>query len=186
MALPTTEQKQGLDLFAGAPAGISLTDDNSKYPWGNPPREADPDIALTKMIDRLEDPSSKENMKKLLLAGISVEVLIESMIFKGVESGEFSLDTGLLLKGPLSLYMADMAEQDKLPYRLLEDEKALDREDIDDETILRIMKKNNPNMFEFLNEQVNQVVRMGGPENMQRQDAESAPQSFLNSEKEIV
>ena len=186
MAVPTTQQKQGLDMFAGAPAGLSLTEDNSKYPWGNPPRESDPDKALTIMLDRLDDPTTKENMSKLLLAGMSIEVLIESMIFKGFESGEFSLDTGLLIKGPLTMYMADIAEQNEVPYRLLEDEKALERGDIDDETILRVMKKNNPNMFEFLNEQINQVIRMGGPENVQQQVSESAPQSFLNSGKETV
>ena len=74
MAVPTTQQKQGLDMFAGAPAGLSLTEDSSKYPWGNPPRESDPDKALTIMIDRLDDPTTKENMSKLLLAGISIEV----------------------------------------------------------------------------------------------------------------
>ena len=179
MKKPTTTERAGLDLMAAPPAGISLTQDNAKFPWGNPPKEADPNVALTTMLDKLEEPASRENLLKLLMAGVSIESLVESMIYKGFESGEFSLDTGLLIKGPIALYMADAAEQEEVPYRLLEDDKALERGEVSDETILRLMKKNNPNMFNFLNEQVNQVIRMGGPENMKKQMEDQAPESFL-------
>ena len=57
-------------------------------------------------------PVNKENMLKLLLAGVSVESLIEGWVYAGFESGEYSLDTALLLKGPLAIVMANMAEEE--------------------------------------------------------------------------
>ena len=186
MPIPTSTQRSGIDMLASAPAGISLTEDNSKFPWGNPPKESDPDKVMTTMLDRLDKPKAKTNMLKLLMAGMSVESLVEGMVYKGFESGDFSLDVGMLMKGPLSLYMADMAEQEGVPYRLLEDEQALERGVISDESMLRIMKKNNPNMYTYLNEQVNQIVRAGGLENIEKQVKENAPQSFLLSGEENI
>ena len=77
MAVPTsTEKGQNVDMLALPPAGVSLTQDNSKFPWGNPPKEADPNVALTTMLDKLEEPASRENLLKLLMAGVSIESLI--------------------------------------------------------------------------------------------------------------
>ena len=186
MKKPTTTERAGLDLMAAPPAGISLTQDNAKFPWGNPPKEADPNVALTTMLDKLEEPASRENLLKLLMAGVTIESLVESMIYKGFESGEFSLDTGLLIKGPIALYMADAAEQEEVPYRLLEDDKALERGEVSDETILRLMKKNNPRMFSLLNEEANKVIRMGSPKEAMQQVEDTQPQSFLLSEPSVA
>ena len=52
MAVPTsTEKGQNVDMLALPPAGVSLTQDNSKFPWGNPPKEAAPDKVLTNSLD---------------------------------------------------------------------------------------------------------------------------------------
>tara|TARA_R100001126_G_C4887122_1_gene183156 strand:+ start:927 stop:1505 length:579 start_codon:yes stop_codon:yes gene_type:complete len=180
MAIPTSTQRgENLDMLAVAPAGISLTKDNANFPWGNPPREADPNKVLTKSLDALDNPTNKDNMLKLLLAGVSVESLIEGWVYAGFESGEYSLDTALLLKAPLATYMANMAEEEGVPYRLFENEKALQEDEIPDETILRVMKQNNPNMYSFINEEVNKVIRMGGPEKVEQRINDSKPQSFL-------
>ena len=65
MALPTTEEKGQVDMFAAAPPGISLTQDNTKYPWGNPAKFANPDDAMTAALDSLEKPTNKINLEKL-------------------------------------------------------------------------------------------------------------------------
>ena len=154
----------------------------------NPPillivKESDPDKLLTKSLDALEKPVNKENMLKLLLAGVSVESLIEGWVYAGFESGEYSLDTALLLKGPLAIVMANMAEEEGVPYRLFENDDELDQDEIPDENILRIMKRNNPNMYAVLNEEVNKVIRMGGAEKVKQNIEENKPQSFLLSER---
>jgi len=184
MAIPTSTQRgQDVDMLALPPAGVSLTQDNGKFPWGNPPRESDPDAILTKSLDALEKPVNKENMVKLLIAGVSIESLIEGWVYAGFESGEYSLDSALLLKAPLAMYMANMAEEEGIPYRFFENDDQLDEEKIPDENVLKIMKRNNPNMYSFLNEQVNQVVRMGGQKQVQKNIEASKPQSFLLSER---
>ena len=63
--------------------------------------------------------------------------------------------------------------------RLFENEKALQEDEIPDETILRVMKRNNPNMYSFINDEVNIVIRMGGPEKVEQRINNSKPQSFL-------
>ena len=161
MALPTTEEKSQVDMFAAAPPGISLTQDNTKYPWGNPPKHSDPDDAMDAAIASLEDPVIRENMLKLLFAGVSVESLIEGFVYSGFESGKFSLDTGLLMKGPLGMYIANIADEQGVPFRLFENENVFEEEEINDEHVLRVMKSNNPSMFKLLQERTREAIREG-------------------------
>ena len=63
---------ENLDPFAYAPPGHSLTQDNSRWPWGKPPRDVDPEKALSRALDGLEKPAVMEEMTKLLLVGVSV------------------------------------------------------------------------------------------------------------------
>ena len=171
------EQKK-FDLLAPAPAGISLTEDNRNYPWGNPPKYADPDQAMDAAINSLETTSTRNNLIKMLMAGVSIESLIEGFIYSGFESGKFSLDTGLLMKPSLALYIAGIAEEEEMPYRMFESDKPLEEDEIGDVHVLKIMKKNNPRMFEFIKEKVNEEIRTGG----QPQQPE---QNFLNAEREV-
>jgi hypothetical protein len=96
-----------------------------------------------------------------LFAGVSIESLIEGFIYSGFESGKFSLDTGLLIKGPLGLYMANMAEEEGVPYRLFENEDVFDEDELDDAHVLKVMKMNNPSMFQLLQKKAREAVRKG-------------------------
>ena len=93
------------DPFAAAPPGISLTTDNQNWPWGNPPEEVDVDIILENATAKIdEDEIFREEMFKLLVAGISIEHMVEAWLMNGFETGKFSLDAGLLAKGPLAVH----------------------------------------------------------------------------------
>jgi hypothetical protein len=187
MLKPTsTQQGENVDMLATAPAGVSLTQENSNFPWGNPQQTANPDEVLTKAIDSLEEPKVKDNMLKLMVAGVSIEALVEGWIYAGFESGEFSLDTGLLIKGPIAMYMANLAEKEGVPYKLFENDDTFDDGEIDDESVLRLMKKNNPRMFSLLNEEANKVIRMGSPKEAMQQVEDTQPQSFLLSEPSVA
>tara|TARA_Y100001951_G_scaffold105335_1_gene122037 strand:+ start:259 stop:780 length:522 start_codon:yes stop_codon:yes gene_type:complete len=166
------------DLLAPAPAGISLTEDNRNYPWGNPPKYADPNKAMDAAINSLESPVTRTNLVKSLMAGISVESLVEGFIYAGFESGKFSLDTALIMKPSLALYLASIAEEEEIPYRFFESDIPLDEDEIDDTHMLKIMKKNNPRMFQFIKEKVNEEIRTGG----QPQELDD---NFLNAEREV-
>jgi len=100
-------------------------------------------------------------MFKLLMVGVSVEVIVEGMLFQAFRDGRFTPDVGLLIKGPLGIVIADMAEEDNIPYRLFENDNALDEGDMDDQTFVQMMKDNNPQMFEYIRENLNAAIREG-------------------------
>lgn len=150
------------DDFAAAPPGISLTTDNANWPWGNPPQEVDVDVILEEATNRIEDDEVfRDEMMKLLLAGVSVEHLVETWVMDGFQNGKFSLDAGLIAKGPLAMYIAYVAEEMDIPYRMFEKEDPTESERMDDVTYFRLMKTNNPQMFNRIREELNRGVRMG-------------------------
>ena len=152
---------QYYDSFSAAPPGISLTDDNSKWPWGRPPEIVDPDEALDRAIESMMEPKNKQELFKLLMVGVSVEVLVEGMLFQGFRDGKYTPDVGLLIKGPLGIIIADMAEEEGIPYRLFENDNTLEKGEMDDETFARMMKDNNPEMFNYVRESLNAALRAG-------------------------
>jgi hypothetical protein len=152
---------ENIDQFAYAPPGHSLTQDNSRWPWGKPPRDADPEAALSRALDGLEKPDVKEEMMKLLMVGISVEVLVEGFLLQSFQEGKFSPDVAVLIKPVLGLMIADMAEDEGIPFRMFENDNATEQGKMDDETFFRMMKQNNPRMFDYVREKVNQQIREG-------------------------
>ena len=150
------------DPFAQAIPGSSLTSNNKKWAWGNPPQDTNPDVVLQKATDRFDDPRFREDMMKLLLVGVSVEHIVETWVIDGFENGKFSLDVGLLTKGPLGVYIAYLAEQEGVSYRMFEkDDGGINEGRVDDESLFMLMKSNNPAMFETLKEELNSTIRKG-------------------------
>ena len=149
------------DDFAMAPPGYGLTSDNQRWPWGQPPRDSDPSVVLDRAIAAVSETAAKREMFKLLTVGVSVEVIVEGYIFQGFSDGKFSPDVGLLIKGPLGIAIAGMADKEGIPYRLFENDDQLERNEMDDETFFRMMKKNNPTMFAYISEQINEGLREG-------------------------
>ena len=149
------------DPFAKPPPGISLTSDNKKWAWGNPPENTDPRVIIEEATARLDDPRFREDMMKLLMAGVSVEHLVETWVIDGFESGKFTLDAGMLAKGPLGLYIAYVAEQEDVGYRMFERDDVINKDRVDDESFFKLMKDNNPMMFGALKEELNNTLRKG-------------------------
>ena len=149
------------DQFAMAPPGFGLTLDNERWPWGKPQEAADPEVILREAVDSLEAPHVREEMMKLLMVGASVEALVEGYLFQAFQEGGFSPDVGLLIKGPLAMYIASVAEDEGVPYRLFENDDALTEDEMDDETFFAMMRENNPAMFAYVSETINEGVRQG-------------------------
>jgi hypothetical protein len=149
------------DQFAVAPPGHSLTEDNSKWAWGRPPQITDPEQALDGAIAALQKPKIRDEMFKLLYTGVSVEVLVEGYVMQAFQEGKFSPDIGLLIQPPLGMYLAHMAQEAGIPYRLFENDDAGKESQMDDKTFFTMMKQNNPRMFEFIRENVNESIREG-------------------------
>ena len=149
------------DQFAMAPPGFGLTLDNERWPWGKPQKAVDPEVVLREAVDSLEVPHVREEMMKLLMVGASVEALVEGYLFQAFQEGGFSPDVGLLIKGPLAMYIASVAEDEGVPYRLFENDDALTEDEMDDETFFAMMRENNPAMFAYVSETINEGVRQG-------------------------
>ena len=149
------------DSFAMAPPGHSLTIDNERWPWGQPQERVDPQIVLDKAVDSLDVPAVREERMKLLVGGASVEALVEGYIFQAFQEGGFSPDIGLIIKGPLAMYIASVAEEENIPYRMFENENALTKDEMDDKTFFTMMRDNNPAMFAYVSETINEGVRQG-------------------------
>ena len=166
------------DPFASVPPGYSLTTDNERWPWGRPPQQVDPNQVMEEAINSLDNRKVKQEMMKLLVVGASVESLVEGYILQAFHEGKFNPDVGLLIKGPLAMYIANMAEEEGVPYRFFENEDALTEGEMDDETFFGMMQQNNPQMFEYVSETVNRGIREGNAPRAPKED------NFMNMTKE--
>lgn len=149
------------DEFSSAPPGYGMTSDNQRWPWGKPPQIVDPEQAMNEAARSLDVPKIKKEMMKLLMVGASVESLVEGYLFQSFQDGKFNPDVGLLIKGPLAMYIAAMAEEEGVPYRFFENADELSKGEMDDRTFFAMMKQNNPALFSFVREQINEGIRQG-------------------------
>jgi heat shock protein HspQ len=90
-------------------------------------------------------------------------------------------DVGMLIKGPLAMYIANMAEENNVPYRLFENSDALTEDEMDDQTFFTMMRENNPAMFAYVSNQINESVRKG---NAPRPPVEDNFMNMMTDEKE--
>ena len=159
--MPPEGTIEAKDNFAPSPPGHSLTEDNSKWAWGKPPKIVDPEQALEQAINSLKNGRIQLELVKLLLGGASIEMIVEGYLFQGFQEGRFSPDVGLLIKAPLAFYIASIAEESNIPYRFFENKDALNKGTMSDETLINMMKRNNPSMFNYIREKVNEGIRSG-------------------------
>ena len=178
--LPPVGSIESKDTYSAPPPGHSLTEDNSKWAWGKPPSVVNPEVALEQAIDSLEKPSVKEELLKLLMVGASVEMMVEGYLIQSFNEGKFTPDVGLLIKGHLALYLANIAEEEGIPYRMFENNDALEQGKMDEPTFFRMLSQNNPEMFSVIREQINEGIRGG----YSMQPVEEVEQSFLDNEEE--
>jgi hypothetical protein len=159
--MPPQGTVEAKDNFAPAPPGHSLTEDNTKWAWGKPPKVAEPEQALEQAINSLKEGKIQLELVKLLIAGASIEMIVEGYLFQGFQEGRFSPDVAVLIKAPLAFYIASIAEESNVPYRFFENKDALDQGTMDDATLIEMMQQNNPSMFNFIREKINQDIREG-------------------------
>jgi hypothetical protein len=179
-----------------APPGHSLTDEPGKWAWERPPQYANPDEALDFVLDKLEEPARREDIMRMLVAGISIQELVAQIAFKGFMQGAYTPDVAELIKPSIAIYLYREALEEGFEPRLMVDpdeEEGNQKGEIDEQAFFSIMKERNPDLFEAMNEQINREYRIeleeesgGSPEEMQAMQAMATtrqnPQSFLNVE----
>ena len=90
------KKRQDLQVnrFNKAPPGWSLTEPKGKWAWDKPPKHSNPAKAVDAVIDRLEDPSVRTQITKLMVAGISIQEIVNTTVIGGFSQGQFTPDVG--------------------------------------------------------------------------------------------
>jgi antitoxin component of RelBE/YafQ-DinJ toxin-antitoxin module len=132
------------DLNAPIP-GHSLTTAPGKWPWENPPSSANPEQVVSKIVDKLEKPSVQDRLTRLMLAGVSVQEITNTISLGGFTKGEFSPDVAELIKPAVVVYITKIALDKGIPVKVFNND---DKErEADDTEMLDAMRENNPEVF---------------------------------------
>ena len=140
------------------PPGNSLTDTPGKWPWERPARFANPDDAIDFATDSIASGPARDDMLKMMLAGIPVEELVEQIAFKGFMAGAFTPDVAELIKPARAIFLADMAVQEGFEPQMFVDEGPIEGS-VSDAAFFEIMKQRNPKLFATMVEEGNRLQR---------------------------
>lgn len=144
--------RKGYDELNAPVPGYSLTLPKGQWDWDKPPRDSDPEIVVSKIVDKLEKPSVKKRLSRLMLSGATIQEITNTISLAGFAKGEFSVDTAELIKPAVVIYLTKLALDDGIPVKVFNsDDKS---READDNEMLDSMRTNNPKIFEAIREQV--------------------------------
>tara|TARA_E500000318_G_scaffold110718_2_gene126977 strand:+ start:348 stop:902 length:555 start_codon:yes stop_codon:yes gene_type:complete len=166
-------------IFERPIPGASLAVDNDDFPWSKPPMISDPDDAITHVLNKFEMPKARASIVETMLIGVPIEAIVTGITKQLFQIGLISVDTMLVIRPPLALYLTDLAEGMGIPYKLFAKEDAGVIRSENDENILRGIKTAFPDVFEALGEELNKQLRDGA---VMRESAEKInEESFVGS-----
>ena len=191
------QKNQGVEAleFDAPVPGQSWADDQGKWPWDRPARISDPKEAVQYVIEQIEkDEPSLNEMKKLMLAGISIEEIVNTICFAGFTNGEWSVDCAELIKPNIARYLIDLAGDSNIPATVFSDatfNRKTKEQGMDEDQLFKLMKTNRPDMYDAVSRGVNlEIERVMQEEQGQYDDlADSLPdkpkeKGFLTMEEE--
>lgn len=98
--------------------GENYTSDTRNYPWHRPPQFADLDTALDACLKRLTSKESAYGLLTMLQSGVTVVQATDIFLTGGIGEGKFTLDTALLLAGPVAHIIKILAEDADIKYKM--------------------------------------------------------------------
>ena len=163
-----------------APPGNSLTDAPGKWPWERPARFSSPDDAIDFATESIASGPARDDMLKMMMAGITVEELVDQISFKGFIAGAFTPDVAELIKPGMAIFLADLAVQEGFEPQMFVDEGPIEG-GVSDEAFFTIMKERNPELFSAMVEEANRMQRdfdddISAQVQMQQQEAQQEAQ----------
>jgi hypothetical protein len=170
-----------------APPGHSLTDEPGKWAWEQPPIYADPDDAVDYVTEAIDDnPQQREGILKMLLAGITVEELVNQVSFKGFMKGYYTPDVAELIKPAVGIFLYNMALEEGFEPKMFVEKE--DEEEVDDVAFFNILKQRNPELYLKMNEEINRQQRMEADDFIESaygpvEQPKEASVSFLTTEE---
>jgi len=146
--LPPEGSVESLDQFNSAPPGSSLTGEPGAWPWEKPPVYTDDEEALEYVLKEIRKPETEEEFLKLMLAGIPIEAITNTITFSGFQEGFWTPDLAEILKFPIAMELIGLAAEKKIPATMFSEHPAevRERESISDGEVLSSMRENRPDM----------------------------------------
>lgn len=167
-----------------APPGHSLTGVPGKWPWERPPEFSNPDDVIDNIIEKFENGGGKDDLAKMMLAGVTVEELVNQISFKGFMNGKFSPDVAELIKPAMAIYLMGLADDAGFEPQLFVNDPEQSADQISDEAFFNIMKQRNPQLHADMIEEMNRSKRM--PSDSPRTPQQQQPEpSFMQMTGEM-
>lgn len=187
----TMEERDKLDVPI---PGQSFTDEPGKWAWERPARYNTVEDCFIHVVDQIEkDQQSKDEIIKLMMSGIPLEQIVNTISFGGFTEGQWSVDLAELIKFPILMHLANMAIKEEIPVKVFSDSTVRAKEEeqgMDSDTLLRLMKANNPVAFdraeagiEFLSELSVESQMPVITEDIEEQQAQPEEKSFIEMEE---
>ena len=156
-----TQKRKDLQVnrFNKAPPGWSLTEPKGKWAWEKPPVSSSPAKAVDFVIDRLEAPEVRTQMEKLMVAGVSIQEIVNTIAVGGFSQGQFTPDVAEIIKGPLAAYLMGVASEEEIPVKVYNTRDGLYAMDegMSDDDMLNVMKDRNPDLYQFIQSKADEI-----------------------------
>lgn len=178
-----------IDRFNAPPPGHSLTSEPQKWAWEKPAEYTQPEEAMAWVVSRVEQPEVEENFLRLMLSGVPIEAITNTITFTGFTEGYWSPDMSELLKMPIAMHFMGLALENGIPATIFNKDPELAKEEgmIPEEKVMAIMEENRPDMYEKIMYATDLLLEED-EEMPEEQGAEAPPMekdaSFMEMEEE--
>lgn len=178
-----------IDRFNAPPPGHSLTSEPQKWAWEKPAEYTVPEEAMAWVVSRVEQPEVEENFLRLMLSGVPIEAITNTITFTGFTEGYWSPDMSELLKMPIAMHFMGLALENGIPATIFNKDPELAKEEgmIPEEKVMSIMEENRPDMHEKIMYATDLLLEED-EEMPEEQGAEAPPMekdaSFMEMEEE--
>tara|TARA_R100001224_G_scaffold16529_1_gene8180 strand:- start:6828 stop:7454 length:627 start_codon:yes stop_codon:yes gene_type:complete len=187
--LPESGSIDAIDRFNAPPPGHSLTSEPQKWAWEKPAEYTVPEEAMEWVVGRIEQPEVEENFLRLMLSGVPIEAITNTITFTGFTEGYWSPDMSELLKMPIAMHFMGLALENNIPATIFNKDPELAKEEgmIPEEKVMAVMEANRPDMYEKIMYATDLLLEEG-EEMPEEQGAEAPPMqedaSFMEMEEE--
>ena len=138
----TKYEEKNTALFNVSVPGESWTQPLGQHPYEQPPEFNTPKEALNFILDKYYHPVTFSNVVKVLSTGVSIELIVDTLVFTGFSQGKYTVDVAELIKPALFLNIIADARDTNLDPVLLSSVSG--PEDINSEDFMDLMKTLRP------------------------------------------
>ena len=176
-----------IDRFNAPPPGHSLTSEPQKWSWEKPAEYTVPEEAMEWVVGRIEQPDVEENFLRLMLSGVPIEAITNTITFTGFTEGYWSPDMAEILKMPIAMHFMGLALENNIPATIFNKDPNLAKEEglIPESKVMAVMEQNRPDMYNKIMYATDLLL----DEDMSEEEGEEAPPmkeeaSFMEMEEE--